>query len=181
MPGPPLRQDESGEYVPDEEASAEASHDPEAVDGRVEGLLFRRYLESVVAGDPRDEETYGWLLAWSDDELTYPQIAALAGVSPDHVAKRMQRFKEKYAPRYERWRNRTLLPLLLLGAVLLVVVLVVLALRTKTKRIDRADDFRLVTPPSASASGSGAPPEPGPPPTFDNAQPTNPDEEGRKK
>jgi DNA-directed RNA polymerase specialized sigma24 family protein len=184
MPGPRLRQDEAGEYVPDEEASADPSHDPEAFDGRVEGLLLRRYLEGAVATDPRDEETYGWMLAWSDDELTYPQIAALAGVSPDDVAKRVQRFKEKYVPRYERWRNRTLLPLLLLGVVILVVVLVVLGMLArgkKTGRIDRADDFRLVTPPSASASGSGAPREPGPPPMFDNAQPTNPDEEGRKK
>jgi DNA-directed RNA polymerase specialized sigma24 family protein len=181
MPGPRLRQDEAGEYVPDEEASADPSHDPEAFDGRFEGLLFRRYIEGAVASDPRDEETYGWLLAWSDDELTYPQIAELAGVSPDDVAKRVQRFKEKYVPRYERWRNRTLLPLLLLGAVLLVVVLVVLALRKKSERIDRVDDFRLVTPPSASASGSGAPVEPAPPPTLDNAQPTNPEEQGRKR
>jgi len=184
MPGPRLRQDEAGEYVPDEEASADPSYDPEAVDGRVEGLIFRRYLESVVASDPRDEETYGWLLAWSDDELTYSQIAELAGVSPADVTKRVQRFKEKYAPRYERWRNRTLLPLLLLGAVILAVVLVaaiLFGLRKKTGRIDRADDFRLVAPASASASGSGPPLEPAPPPTFDNAQPTNPDEEGRKK
>jgi DNA-directed RNA polymerase specialized sigma24 family protein len=184
MPGPRLRQDEAGEYVPDEEASADPSHDPRVVDARVEGLLLRRYLEGAVASDPRDEETYGWLLAWSDEELTYPQIAELAGVSPDDVAKRVQRFKEKYVPRYERWRNRTFLPLLLLGALLLAVVIVVLVLfglRRKTERIERTDDFRLVPPPSASASGSGAPPEPAPPPTFDNAQPTNPDEEGRKK
>ena len=183
MPGPRLRQDEAGEYVPDEEASADPSRDPEAFDGRLEGLLFRRYIEGAVAGDARDEETYGWLLAWSDDELTYPQIAELAGVSADDVAKRVQRFKEKYAPRYERWRNRTLLPLLLLGAVIVVVAIVLavlFGLRRRGERIDPAGDFRLVAPPPASASGSGAPVEPGPPPTFDNAQPTQP-EDGRKR
>ncbi|HEY3816087.1 MAG TPA: hypothetical protein VGL81_02895 [Polyangiaceae bacterium] len=182
MPGPRLRQDEAGEYVPDEEASADPSHDPRVVDARAEGLLLRRYLKSAVADDPRDEETLGWILASTDDELTYPQIAELAGVTPDDIAKRVQRFREKYVPRYEKWRNRTLLPLLFLGAVILVAIIVALALRKRHERIDPADDFRLTPPPSASASGSGPPLEPAPPPTYDNANPTNPDEpQNRKK
>jgi DNA-directed RNA polymerase specialized sigma24 family protein len=184
LPGPRLRQDpESGEYVPDEDASADPSHDPEAFDPRFEGFLLRRYLDSAVADDARDEETYGWLLASTDDELTYPQIAALAGVSAADVGKRVQRFKEKYLPRYKRWRNRTFLPLLLLGTVIAVVAIVAfLMLRKKPAPIRGADDFRFVPPASASASGSGPPPEPAPPPTLDNAFPTNPDDqEGRKK
>ncbi|MGD0530052.1 MAG: hypothetical protein ABSE49_33260 [Polyangiaceae bacterium] len=183
MPGPPLRQDEAGEYVPDEEASADPSHDPEVVDGRFEGLLFHRYIESAIANDPRDEETYGWMLVWSDGELTYAQIAALAGVSAEHVKKRVLRFKEKYYARYERWRNRTFLPLLLLGTVIVVVAIVAfLMLRKKPEPIRGTDDFHLVPPASASASGSVLPVEPAPPPTLDNAQPTQPDDqEGRKK
>jgi DNA-directed RNA polymerase specialized sigma24 family protein len=181
MPGPRLRQDEAGEYVADEEAGGDPSYDPRAVDTRVEGLLLRQYLKSAVADDPRDEQTLGWILASTDDELTYPQIAELAGVSPDEVYKRVQRFNKKYVPRYEKWRNRTVLPLLLLGAVLLVAILVALALRKRHERIDPADDFRLTPPPSASASGSGPPLEPAPPPTFDNAHPTNPDEPQNRK
>jgi DNA-directed RNA polymerase specialized sigma24 family protein len=175
-PGPRKIQDEAGDYVVDEENTADPSHDPRAVEQRTEGLLLRTYLEQAVKEDARDEEVYGWMVAWSDDELTYPQIAELAGLSEDDVYKRVQRFKEKYLPRYRRWRNGMFL-LLLLGAVVVCLawwVLQQMPHRPKVEDIRPSPDVPQLAP-SGSATGEPVEPPPAPEPSFNNAWPTNPD------
>ena len=173
MPEAPTREDEVGERVPDEEADIDASHDPRAEDARVEGLLIRRFLAHAVRGNARDEETYGWMIAWSDDEKGYEEIAREAGVNRNTVHSRVHDFKEKYLPEYRRWRDRMLV-FLILGAIAAVVIalLVSRARHPRVEDIRPAPDVPLLAP---SASGSGEPPvPPAPPAPFDNARPTKP-------
>ena len=89
MPEAPTREDEVGERVPDEEADRDPAHDPRAVDARFEGVLIRRFLATAVKGKPRDEETLGWMLAWSDEEKSYDEIAREAGVNGNTVRSRV--------------------------------------------------------------------------------------------
>ena len=173
MPEAPTREDEAGERVPDEEADLDPSHDPRAEEARIEGLLIRRFLASAVRGKARDEETYGWMIAWSDEEKSYDEIARDAGVPRNTVYSRVHDFKERYLPEYRRWRNRVLV-FVILGAIATAVVVALLVSRSRHARFEEirpAPDVPRLAP---SASGSAEPPLPAPPATFDNALPTNP-------
>lgn len=176
MPDAPTLEDEAGERVLDEEADIDPARDPEAEDGRLEGMLLRRFLAHAVKGNARDEETYGWMIAWSDDDKGYAEIARDAKVNRNTVHGRVHEFKEKYLPEYKRWRNRMLL-LVLLGAVLAVAVYVALRAasprRPKVEDIRPAPDFPWLVP-SSSASGEPVEGPPAPPPSFNNALPTQP-------
>jgi DNA-directed RNA polymerase specialized sigma24 family protein len=167
MPPDPTIQDEAGDYVPDEERDRDPSADPRVPVPRVEGTIMRRYLAQAVKGKPRDEETLRWMTLWADEEKTYDDVARETGLPVTTVSKRVHDFKEEYGPRYTRWRNRTLLFLLLVGA----AILAYLVSRPKPDAIRPAPDFTW-PPPSASSSAPVLPP---PPPTFDNALPTQPD------
>lgn len=166
MPPDPTMQDEAGDYVPDEEKDRDPSADPRVPLPRVEGMLMRRYLQQAVKGKPRDEETLRWMTVWADEDQTYDDIARETGLPVTTVSKRVHDFKEEYRPRYERWRNRTAVFLLLLAAAIACYFL----LRPRPESIRPAPDFPW-PPPSASSS---APVPPPPPPTFDNALPTQP-------
>ncbi len=166
MPADPTVQDEAGDYVPDEEKDRDPSLDPRVPVPRVEGMIMRRYLAQAVKGKPRDEETLRWMTLWADEERTYDDIARETGLPVTTVSKRVHDFKEEYGPKYERWRNRTILIVLLLAAAVAAYFL----LRPRPDAIRPAPDFTW-PPPSAS---SAAPVLPPPPPSFDNALPTQP-------
>jgi DNA-directed RNA polymerase specialized sigma24 family protein len=168
MPADPTIQDEAGDYVPDEEKDRDPCLDPRVPLPRVEGIIMRRYLEQAVKGKPRDEETLRWMTVWADEEQTYDDIARETGLPVTTVSKRVHDFKEEYGPKYQRWRNRTLLFLLLLAAAIAAYFL----LRPKADEIRPSPDFPW-PPPSASSSAPVLPP---PPPSFDNALPTEPPE-----
>lgn len=128
MPVAPEARDEAGQPVEDPGDAVvdiDPSVDPEDVDLRAEGMLFRRWMKSAVADDAHDRQTYAAMEAWADaDEdagATYATVAAAHGMTDAAFKKRVQRLREKYAPRYERWRNRTIV-LLLLGGVALVLL-----------------------------------------------------------
>lgn len=175
MPTAPVRRDEAGEPVADTDdeglVDADPSFDPEKTDFRAEGWLLRRFLRDAVAGNARDEETLSWMVAWSDDDKTYKQIADENGLAVGVVNTRVFEFKKKYAPRYERYRNRFVV--LLLIALLAAAVALAYALRPRAKSEppilpDREGEL---APPRPSA----VPPPPPPAPTdgrFDQAAPT---------
>lgn len=171
MPKRPTRQDEVGRHVRDEEADRDASTNPRAENPRIEGVLMRRYLKQAVEGNERDEQTLHWMLENNDEEVPYEAIAERTGIPLGTVHWRVHDFKERYFPKYTRWRNNgaLLLLLLLLGAVVFWATRPPAA--RKLEPIQPAPEFRWTAP---SASASTAPPEPGPPPRFDNAQPTQP-------
>jgi DNA-directed RNA polymerase specialized sigma24 family protein len=178
MPEAPTREDEAGERVPDEEKDIDPALHPDDTDERFEGLLLRRFLARAVKGNARDEETYGWFVAWADEDKTYEQIAIEANVNRNTVHSRIHEFKKKYLPRYREWRNRTVLLLLLFAGAAVVAWWLAAQLAgprgRKVEEILPSPDVPLLAP---SASGSGQPePGPAPPePSFDNALPTQPD------
>jgi DNA-directed RNA polymerase specialized sigma24 family protein len=170
MPTAPVQRDEAGEPIEgDDEAVADIdpSHDPRAEDRRVEGVLLKQYLARAVAGNARDEETLGWVLAWSDEDKSYQVIAKEAGVAPATVHTRVFEFRKKYLPRYRRFRDRTILVLLLL--LLVVGLLLYLLWPPERHDIVPARDFTWPPPPSASASAAPAPVD-----SFNNALPRPP-------
>jgi hypothetical protein len=129
MPVAPAVRDEAGEPVEDPGDAVvdiDPSVDPQDADLRAEGTLFRRWMKGAVADDAQDRQTYAAMEAWADaDEdagVTYATVAAAHGMTDAAFKKRVQRLREKYAPRYERWRNRTIL-LLILGGITLVLAI----------------------------------------------------------
>ena len=176
MPDDPTVQDEAGDQVPDEEADADPAHDPRVPDAKVEGLVLRRYLESAVRGNARDEETYGWLVAWSDEEQTFDDIARRSNLSVNTVYSRVHDFKATYLPRFRRWRNGMLLVLLLVALVAIALAAAWLAPRGMRSDDIQPDPDTARPPPSASGSGTPVlvqPPDPEPPERFNQAAPTD--------
>lgn len=168
MPTAPVKRDEAGEPIEgDDEAvtDIDPSHDPRAEDRRMEGILLKQFLEHAVRGNPRDEETCSWVFAWTDEDKSYEQIAKDAKLTTAAVYSRVHEFKNKYLPRYKRFRNRAILLILLFAA---AVAWVIYTLWPRTEPIQPARDFKWPVP-SASASA-------GPPPddSFNNALPTPP-------
>lgn len=170
MPSAPVRRDEAGEPIEGDDdavADIDPSHDPRAEDRRLEGVLLKQYLARAVAGNPRDEQTLSWVLAWSDEDKSYQVIAKQAGVAPAVVHSRVFEFRKKYLPRYKRFRDRAILVILLL---LFAAGLLIYLLRPpKPHDIVPARDFSWPPPPSASASAGPAPVR-----SFDNALPRPP-------
>ena len=173
MPEAPLPRDEAGEPVADDSVEAEEaraafdpSYDPARDDVRVQGWLMCRYLEQAVRGNARDAETLSWMMAWADGDKTYEQIAAERRISPGAIAKRVFLFKEKYLPRYRRYRNGMIV--LWLTVAVAVGVAVWLLLRPRAGAVEpiHADpDFKPL--PSASAPPVAPPDRP-----FEPAGPT---------
>jgi len=177
LPTAPVRRDEAGEPVADTDdeglVDADPSFDPEKTDFRAEGWLLRRFLRDAVAGNARDEETLSWMVAWSDDDKTYKQIADENGLAVGVVNSRVFEFKKKYAPRFDRYRNR-LVVLLLIGLLAAVALAYALLPRAKSEPPILPDREGELAPPRPSAA-----PPPAPPPTptgarFDQAAPTPP-------
>jgi len=169
MPRVPVKVDEAGEPVDstydDDVEDRDPSHDPRAPDRRVEGFLLRLYLKQAVKGNARDEETLSWIIQWTDEGKGYQEIADAAGVSRAKVEARVHRFKHKYLARYEKWRDRAIVLVVLLGAVLLLVLLAWLLDRPKAIE----QPTREPAPVPADAATVLAPL-----PDFDNAWPTQP-------
>jgi DNA-directed RNA polymerase specialized sigma24 family protein len=91
----------------------------------VEGRMASRWLQAQVKGNARDEETLEILVEYQSTDKTYAQIAKERGKSASEVAKQVFHFKEKYTPRYNRFRERAFLLLLLGGAALVAIAYLV--------------------------------------------------------
>jgi len=170
--------DEAGEAVEDP-GDAFVDRDPRvephpiANDWRAEGWLLRRWMRQQVASDPRDRETWAIMeeLAEADDGLglSYKRLAEQHGMTEAQLYKRMERLREKYRRRYERWRNGMVMALLKWGAAAVVAGAVIawvvwkLLQPTPPAVIGPDPEFRPV--PSASASAE---------PPFEPALPTQP-------
>jgi hypothetical protein len=92
------------------------------------------------------------------------------------VHSRVHDFKETYLPRYQRWRNSTILLLLLLGAIVIGVLVAWRMTRPHHPRVEAispAPDVPLLVP-TSSDSGEPVQPPPAPSAPFNNALPTNP-------
>jgi len=176
MPRAPVKVDEAGEPVDttydDDVEDRDPSSDPRAPDRRVEGFLLRQYLKQAVKGNARDEETLSWILQWTDEGKGYQEIADAAGVSRAKVEARVHRFKHKYFARYEKWRDRAVVFLVLLGAVLLLVLLAWLLNRPKA--VEQPTQEPAPVPADAATVLA-------PLPDFDNAWPTQPGDAGGPK
>jgi DNA-directed RNA polymerase specialized sigma24 family protein len=128
MPETPVIRDETGRPVADPGDAVidtDPSTDPRAESPVVEGTIARRWMREAVKDDPQDRETFAMMEEWADadeDEATYRAIAEKYKISESALKKRAQRLREKYEPRYRRWRNGMIL-LLLLGATLFVFAL----------------------------------------------------------
>lgn len=168
---PPDVKDESPEI--DEEAPP--APDPAIVQyWRAEGWLLRRWMRDEVAADPRDRETWAIMeeLADADDDegLSYKKLAAKHGMTEAQLYKRVERLREKYRRRYERWRNGMFLAFLRWGAAIVVGGVAIawilwwLLRPDPPSRIERDPD-ELQPAPSASASAE---------PPFEPALPTQP-------
>jgi DNA-directed RNA polymerase specialized sigma24 family protein len=169
MPPAPVKVDEAGEPVDttydDDIEDRDPSYDPRAPDRRVEGFFLRQYLKLAVKGNTRDAETLSWILQWTDEGKGYQEIADAAGLSRAKVEARVHRFKHKYFARYEKWRDRAIVLLVLLGALLLVALLAWLL--NRPKQVENPTQEPSPVPADAATVLA-------PLPEFDNAWPTQP-------
>ena len=181
LPEQPVQVDEAGEPIPadavDPVFDVDPSTDPREADEspHAEGILFTRWMRWAVAGNPTDRETWAMMEEWADGEdegRTYESVARSRGMSEAAFKKRAQRLREKYRPRYEKWRNRAVLVLLLLGAFAVVAWLYVVL---------RKDERPAPPPPqvpqpvqSASAGPPDLPFEPALPTTVQPQPPRSP-------
>jgi DNA-directed RNA polymerase specialized sigma24 family protein len=129
MPEAPAVVDEAGEPVEDpgdavKDVDPRVEPHPVATDWRAEGWLLRRWMRQEVASDPRDRETWAIMeelaAADEDEKLSYKKLAERHGMTEAQLYKRMERLREKYKRRYEKWRNGMFVALLKWGAVAVV-------------------------------------------------------------
>ncbi len=181
MPAAPVARDEAGEPIDesDQEATFEADLDavdidasvnPRVQDKHAEGLWFLHFLRAEVKGNPADEQTLEWMITWAEGDKSYDDIARENNLRPGTVYQRVHAFKEKYVPRWEKHRNRTVF-VLLLGAALLALLAWWLWPKPAPKIEPIAPEPIVV--PSASASATPLPPEDDG--VFRPALPTQPD------
>jgi DNA-directed RNA polymerase specialized sigma24 family protein len=181
MPVAPVARDEAGEPIPegDPEATFEAdlnavdidaSVDPRVHDKHAEGLWFLHFLRAEVKGNPADEQTLEWMVTWAEGDKSYDDIARENNLRPGTVYQRVHAFKEKYVPRWEKHRNRTVFVLLLGAAVLALVAWWLWP--TAAPKVEPIAPEPIVVP-SASASATPLPPEDDG--IFRPALPTQPD------
>ena len=115
----------TGAVDPDDAEPAEHAYDPQADDEL--GELLGSALDRFIGGDNRrDRETRDMIRESAEDKKTYAQIAKERKTTEAAVAKRIQRFKEKYADRVKR-RNRMMLWLKIGGGALAFVVAAIIA------------------------------------------------------
>jgi DNA-directed RNA polymerase specialized sigma24 family protein len=178
MPEAPAVVDEAGEPV-DDPGDAVKDVDPRVEplyvgdEWRTEGWLLRRWMRQEVASDPRDRETWAIMeeLADAEDEekLSYKKLADKHGMTEAQLYKRVERLREKYRQRYERWRSGMVLALLKWGLAAVVAGVVIawalwkLVAPSMPPQI-RRDPDELSPAPSASASDT----------PFEPALPTQP-------
>jgi hypothetical protein len=146
--------------------------DDDASDWRV-----GKWLRKQVAKTPHEKEVFEILQYKARSKKTYQAIAAERGMTLASLSNRIYRLKEKYEPLWKeekRDRQRTLLWALAVGAVVLMLVFAMWALRRSKNEALPVPDFELRPAPSASASA--APPEP-----FMPALPTPPTPEELKE
>jgi len=181
MPVAPVARDEAGEPIDEEHAEAtfeadlnavdiDASVDPRVQDKHAEGLWFLHFLRAEVKGNPADEQTLDWMVTWAEGDKSYDDIARENKMRPGTVYQRVHAFKEKYVPRWEKHRNRTVF-VLLLGATILALLAWWLW-RKAAPRVEPIAPEPIVVP-SASASATPLPPEDDG--IFRPALPTQPD------
>ncbi len=181
IPAPAVQRDEAGEPVGDpDEAAADPRVDPREPDWRAEGWLLRGWMREQVAGDANDEQTWAIMEELADDEagLTYKQLAARHGMSEAQLYKRVQRLKDKYRERFEKWRNGAILAWIKWGIVVAAVVAGVawIIWRWLGPDIRRdPDENRPPRPvPTLSAAPSDTPFEPALPPSPPSPPPQEP-------
>jgi hypothetical protein len=184
MPSAPVQRDEAGEPIPVEAADPVADPDPSTHpddDGpRAEGLVFCTWMRHAVADDPSDRQTWEMMEEWADGEdekKTYLTIALSRGITEAAFKKRAQRLKEKYLPRYRRWRNRAIL-LLVLGVALVGALVWWIVTRQKPEPTPRPPPLAPI--PSASGSPPDTPFEPALPTSPRPAPPAPPPKPGDK-
>jgi DNA-directed RNA polymerase specialized sigma24 family protein len=110
-----------------------------AEDAEAPSWLIAPWLEKKVAESPKDREAYDIIRARAGG-ATYDEIAAERGESASALAKKVQRFKDKYVPlrrRYNERRHALLLLLKLFGlplAIAGIAVALYFALRPRPPR-----------------------------------------------
>jgi DNA-directed RNA polymerase specialized sigma24 family protein len=84
--------------------------------------MISRWLARVVRDNATDQETFELLVYKARSEKTYEQVASEHGMTGVALRSRVWTFRNKYQPRWVRWK-RALELLLLLGAVAIAVLL----------------------------------------------------------
>ena len=105
---------------------AEPSYDPRegSVDDlELKGTFLFQWLERQVAQSPIDRETFEIVLEHGLGQKTYRAIADERGMTLTVLSSRVFAFRQKYAPRYKRERDRVLILLLLFGVAIVAIVL----------------------------------------------------------
>jgi hypothetical protein len=150
----------------------EPSWDPRDDEGEaaVGGWLVRQWIERQVAKNPRDRETFAILLEHAQGEKTYQQIAGERGMTLTALSSRIFEFKQKYIPRYKRWRSRTMVWVMLGGAVVIAVAAIVLWLLLRRPAEIGPDPSKLPPPPPAPVPSATL----SVPPPFEPAEPPRP-------
>ncbi|HEX8793346.1 MAG TPA: hypothetical protein VF765_20525 [Polyangiaceae bacterium] len=178
LPEQPVQLDEAGEPIPadavDPVFDVDPSTDPREADEspRAEGVLFARWMRWAVAGNPTDRETWAMMEEWADGEddgKTYESIAQSRGMSEAAFKKRAQRLREKYRPRYEKWRHRAVFVLVLFGAFAVVICLYVVL-----RKDERPNPAAPQSPQPVQSASAGPPELPFEPALPTTAQPQSP-------
>ncbi len=124
MPSAAVRTDEAGLPVDDpyddSVADIDASVDPRQQTLKVQGFLIRGFLADQTENDARERETFEIMLEHVEEDKTYEQIAQERKLSIDAVNKRVARFENKYADKYEKYRNGVFM-LMALGAAVVIL------------------------------------------------------------
>ncbi len=150
MPTAAVRTDEAGLPVDDpyddSVADIDESVDPRQQTMRVQGFLIRGFLAEQTANDARERETFEIMLEHFEQDKTYEQIAQERELSIDAVNKRVARFENKYADKYEKYRNSVFMLMALGAAVVILAATLVWGIARSGPKVEPS---AIEPPPSA--------------------------------
>jgi DNA-directed RNA polymerase specialized sigma24 family protein len=137
--------------------------------------LISKWLAKAVAGSERDQETCELIAYKATTGRTYEEVARDHAMTEGALKSRFFTLKTKYEPRW-RQRQRTILLLLLLGAIGLALLVVWLFRRPPHEHIEPAHDFVIPADkpsavPTEGPFNQALPPDPPPKPNKGDKPP----------